>query len=388
MKVYIGCFGSGLGHAARMLEMARELDSGGSEIQFSSSGEVADLIARKGYRCNRIPLADVHYSDAGEFQVKETLLDWPSIMARTDSQLLAEITNIGRFGPDAVLSDSALPTALAGKLLRVPTFSVLNQLNLTSSSQRKGTLSRLFSVGMSAGMGKLWGLSDGVFLPDLPPPYTISERNLWGSGVENARYVGFLFSREESPPDEAAVEFSKDKRPKLFWQVSGPPRTRAAFLQTALEFAKGAERDYAVVVTGGDPSGSVSPRRIGGIWYYEWCPIADVYFGACDVVVSRAGHGTIAQAIANSKPMLLVPISKQPEQEGNAAKAAKLGMAMVLQQGELTRERIYAALHSLIAGSFRERAAGLGDVAARYDARSTIVSALESASTQGRRGPR
>ena len=44
MKVYIGCFGSGLGHAARMLEVARELDARGAEMQFSSSGEVAALI--------------------------------------------------------------------------------------------------------------------------------------------------------------------------------------------------------------------------------------------------------------------------------------------------------------------------------------------------------
>ncbi|MDG6985733.1 MAG: hypothetical protein JRM73_03195 [Nitrososphaerota archaeon] len=388
MKVYIGCFGSGLGHAARMLEVAKELDRKEAKLEFSSSGEVASLISRKGYRCNRLPLADVSYSEDGEFQVKETLLDTPSILTRTNEQLVSELTNIGKFAPDVVLSDSALPTALAGKILRIPTFTVLNQLNLTSSHGRKNAFSRLFSVGMTAGMGKLWELTDYVFLPDLPPPYTISEKNLWGSGVENARYVGFLFSQEKSVPDEAAREFAADKRPKVFWQVSGPPKTRKAFLEKALKYSASMSDEFAFVITGGDPSGATTAERVGGSWYYGWCNIADVYFRSCDVVVSRAGHGTIAQSIMSSKPMLIVPIPKQPEQEGNADKASQLGVSITMHQGDLAVESVRASLRSLLRESHRARAEELGKIARKYDARSTIVAALEEGSRRGRRGPR
>jgi UDP-N-acetylglucosamine--N-acetylmuramyl-(pentapeptide) pyrophosphoryl-undecaprenol N-acetylglucosamine transferase len=384
MKVYIGCFGSGLGHATRMLEVAKALDARGASLEFSSSGEVASLIRARGYRCNGIPLADVRYSDGGEFLIKQTLLDSPSVVARTYRQLLSELANIKRFGADAVLSDSALPTALAGRLLRRPTFVVLNQLNLTSSHERQRALSKVFSAGMSAGMGELWELSERIFLPDLPPPYTISERNLWGSGVENAQYVGFIIPRDTSPPDVAAAEFSRDWRPKVFWQVSGPPKTRGAFLRGALSISQALSDEYAFVVTGGDPAGSATPARAGGVWYYGWCSIADVYFRACDVVVSRAGHGTIAQAVTSSKPMLLVPIPKQPEQEGNAAKAARLGACLAMRQRDLDAGSVRRALRSLIEGDYRRRAELLGDVASRYDARSTIISALE-ASTRARR---
>lgn len=388
MRVYIGCFGSGLGHAARMLELAKELDARGAEMEFSSSGEVASLIASRGYRCNDLPLADVKYSDNGEFQVKETVLDSPSILARTAKQFVTELANIGRFAPDAVLSDSALPTVLAGKARRVPTYTVLNQLNLTSSHGRKGAPSRLFSVGMSAGMGELWELSDHVFLPDLPPPYTISEKNLWGSGVGNTRYVGFLFSRDVSQPDEAALEFSREKKPKVFWQVSGPPKTRSALVEIALQLSEALSDEFSFVVSGGDPLGSKSPRKVGQVWYYDWCDIADLYFRACDAVVSRAGHGTIAQAIMSSKPMLLVPIPRQPEQEGNADKAAKLGVSITLQQWALSAETLRSSLRSLMDGAHREDARRLGEVASEYDARSTIVSAMESGAARARRGPR
>ncbi|MDG6910247.1 MAG: hypothetical protein JRN08_07745 [Nitrososphaerota archaeon] len=388
MKVYIGCFGSGLGHATRMLEIAKELDARGAELEFSSSGEVASLISKNGYRCNSIPLADVTYSDEGEFLVKETILDSPSVVARTSKQFVSELANIGRFAPDAVLNDSALSTSLAGKLLGIPTFTVLNQLNLTSSVEKQNAPSRVFSVGMSAGMGKLWELSDRVFFPDLPPPYTISEKNLWGHGLENTGYVGFITSRERSRPDAVAEEFAAGQRPKVFWQVSGPPKTRGAFLDAALKLGEALSDEFSFVISGGDPRGSAEPRRLGRVWYYEWCGIADVYFKSCDVVVSRAGHGTIAQSILSSKPMLLVPIPRQPEQEGNAEKAARLGASITLQQSKVSAEAVRDSLRSLAGGAYRERAERLGEFASKFDARAAIVSAIESVATAARLGPR
>ncbi|MDG6956054.1 MAG: hypothetical protein JRN05_01060 [Nitrososphaerota archaeon] len=388
MRVYIGCFGSGLGHASRMLEVAGELSARGSTIEFSSSGEVASLLKARGYRCNKLPLADVRYSENGEFLVKETLLDSFSIMAKSYGQLADELKNIGRFAPDVVLSDSALPTVLAGKILRVPAFTVLNQLNLTSSHARAGALSRLLSVGTSTGMGRLWKFSDGVFLPDLPPPYTISEKNLWGSSVAKTRYVGFISPTGGENPDGPGLEFAQDGRTRVFWQVSGPPMTRLPFLRKALEFAKELRERFVFVVSGGDPTGSAAAVRTPGGWFYEWCGNAGFYFRNCDVVVSRAGHGTVGQAILSKKPSLLVPIPKQPEQEGNADKAARLGVSLVVSQDDLTLGALEESLSRLAGEGYRARAAELGDLAGGYDSRSAIVDALEAAARKGRRGLR
>lgn len=388
MKVYIGCFGSGLGHATRMLEIAAELRKKKAAVEFSSSGEVASLIEDRGYRCNRLSLADVRYSESGAFQVKETLLASPSILAHTYEQLGSELANISHFGPDVVLSDSALPTVIAGKILGLPTYTVLNQLNLTSSHGDRRVLPRLLSVGTSASMGKLWELSDEVLLPDLPPPYTISEKNLWGSNVGKTRYVGFLTPSVRSAPDPAAQQFIADGRPRVFWQVSGPPRTRTGFLKVALELSAALSDRYAFVVTGGDPGGNPEPRRLGGGWFYEWCGIADVYFDSCDVVVSRAGHGTVGQAIMASKPSLLVPIPKQPEQEGNAEKAGKLGVSEVIRQGELSARSLRESLDSLTGEDYYARSKSLGDIARSFDAKKAIVDTVEAAASGVRPGPR
>jgi UDP:flavonoid glycosyltransferase YjiC (YdhE family) len=370
-----------------MLEVARELTSRGVKVELSSSGEVAALIRRKGYVCNSLPLADVRYSETGEFAFRRTMLATPSILARTYRQLAIEVSNIERFGPGVVLSDSALSTVLASKLLRLPTYTVLNQLNLTSSIGGERVPTKLLSTGTSAAMGKLWEFSDEILLPDLPPPYTISEKNLWGSDVEKTRYIGFLTPSQNGKPDEAALEFSSDPRPKVFWQVSGPPRTRTTFLRRALESAAALADSYSFVVSAGSPASSSAATRIPGGWFYGWCGIPDYYFEVCDLVVSRAGHGTIGQTLTASKPSLLVPIPRQPEQEGNADKAVRLGVSLRLSQEKLTVEWLKEAIETLMGGKFYSNARRVGEFARSFDARGEIVRTVEAAANGGRPAP-
>jgi len=384
-RVYIGCFGSGLGHAARMLEIAGALTARGATVELSSSDEVATFIESRGYRCNRLPLADVRYSETGEFSLKDTLVASATILGRTFHQLGKELANINRFGPDVVISDSSLPSVLAAKFLGLPALTVLNQLNLTGPQYTSRIATRLLSAGISSFMGRLWEFSDEVLLPDLPPPYTISEKNLWGSHVSKTRYVGFLAMSGTGEPDATAKEFTSDRRPKVFWQVSGPPKTRTSFLRKALECAKMLADEYAFVIAEGSPTSDHVAHRIPGGWSYGWCDIAEVYFESCDVVVSRAGHGTIGQAISCSKPSLIVPIPKQPEQEGNAQKAVRLGTSLMMSQGDLEPTAVRKALHELRGSGHVSAARRLGSLSLRYDARAEIVKSVEAATSRVRR---
>ena len=384
VKVYIGCFGSGLGHARRMLEVAEELIDRGDEVEFSSSGEVAGLIEKSGYHCNRLPLADVRYTESGGFSMKNTLASTPSLLLRTYRQVAEEVANIARFGPAATLSDSSLSTLLASRALRVPAFTVLNQLNLGGSIDGEGSPKRLLSFGTSTGMGRLWELSKVVFLPDLPPPYTISERNLWGSNVSKTRYVGFLGVSGRAEPDEAGIEFVADPRPKVFWQVSGPPRTRTAMVKTALEFASELSDRYVFVVSGGSPGSSSEASRVSGGWSYGWCRIPEFYFSSADIIASRAGHGTICQSIMAGKPSLLIPIPNQPEQLGNAEKAERLGISIALEQEGLSLGLVDGAFRSLLEGRISENVSRLSAYASQFDAKREIWMAIDSATSDRR----
>lgn len=380
-RVYIGCFGSGLGHATRMLEIADLLRSGGALVRFSSSGEVVDFIEKRGYQCNRLPLADVQYGESGGMSLRATMAESPRILGRTYRQVYLEVGNLKTFRPDLVLSDSAVSTVFAARSMKLKVYTILNQLNLNARTSNAGVGASLLSGGTSAGVAKIWEMSEAVLLPDLPPPYTISESSLWPGKVKNVRYIGFLTGSEGGRTDAVSAAFQADPRPKVFWQVSGPPQTRGPFVRAAKAVASALSGAYAFVVTEGDPAGSRVPVRTKGGWVYGWCDVSQAYFDHCDVVVSRAGHGTIARAVTASKPSLLVPITNQSEQEGNAVKAAKLGVSIAVKQENLSVESFRRAFEALRGEPFVSRATRLGKIARSYDAKGTIASLVSAART-------
>ncbi|HZR97964.1 MAG TPA: glycosyltransferase [Chloroflexota bacterium] len=69
---------------------------------------------------------------------------------------------------------------------------------------------------------------------------------------------------------------------------------------------------------------------------------------AADVVVSRAGLGTLSELAALGKPMVLVPMPDS-HQAANARAAARAGAARVVAQADLTPERLVALTHALLA---------------------------------------
>lgn len=360
-----------------MVAVAKALSEAGVEVRFSSSREASEFIRGQGFRCNEVPLADVKYTDMGELAVKDTVVSSPLILAKTYQQVRREVGNISSFEPDAVLSDSVLSTVLAARVLGRRVVTVVNQIHLEAHGAERSARLRMVSLGASRSMRALWSLSDSVLYPDLPPPYTISERNLWGTDATEESYIGFLTMEDSGPPDSAFSQFSSDPRTKIFWQVSGPTQTRAPLVRRALELAEHLSDEYVFVITGGDPTGSKAPSRLSFGWYYSWCAMAGHYFRACDVVVARAGHGTLAQAIESSKPSLLIPIPKQTEQEGNSRKAERLGISIKVEQDELTADVFRRSLRTLNEGDFSERVARLSSIASGYEALPKIVSALE-----------
>jgi UDP-N-acetylglucosamine--N-acetylmuramyl-(pentapeptide) pyrophosphoryl-undecaprenol N-acetylglucosamine transferase len=381
-RVYVSCFGSGLGHATRMLEVARLLSGAGCTVVFSSSGEVSSFIRRMGFRCYSVPLVDVSYTPDGEFSASRTLALSPLLSARACLQFAQELRNISSFSPDVVLSDSMLSTVVAAKLRGMRVVTVLNQLRL-QSSHSSSVVSSAVSAFTAEWLGRLWGRSDSLLIPDLPPPYTISERNLWGvRAAARARYIGFLVPENREGSDKVVDSLWEEKRPKIFFQVSGPPRTRGPLLRAALEVASRLSDRYLFVLSGGDPEGSPVPKRIAGGWYYEWCGVTGRLFRECDVVVSRAGHGTLSQIITNSKPSLLIPIPGQTEQEGNASKAVRLGISLRLDQRYLSSASFNDSMERLLSGKYAERAREVGRVANSYSAKQEVLSEVMRLSGQ------
>jgi len=383
LRVYVGAFGSGMGHASRMAALAEELVARGDQVMFSSSGEVTAWLKAKGYRCNDVPLVDVVFNGSGAFSARETLKYSPVLMARLFTQVRQEVANIGRFAPQVVVSDSMGSTVAASRLRGVRSIAILNQLRLISSPNTPKAIGQVLAGGSITLVNSVWEFCDEILIPDLPPPYTISERNLWsgGTAASRARYIGFLTPKRNDGAggDGLLDEWNGERRRrKVLWQVSGPLPTRASFLAKALQAAKALQEDFLFVITAGDPQGETKPTPVPGGYLYGWCTLSRSFVDTCDAVVSRAGHVSISDYILRAKPCLLVPIQSQTEQIGNASKAGKLGFAIVVEEGELDPQRVREALLDLLDGRCLKRAKELRGVAEGYDAVGAVVKAVRS----------
>lgn len=71
-------------------------------------------------------------------------------------------------------------------------------------------------------------------------------------------------------------------------------------------------------------------------------------YAAADIIISRAGMGTIAEAAAIKAPLVLIPLPHSP-QERNAALLAEAGAAVVLHQNNLTSSMFINTLTKLLA---------------------------------------
>jgi UDP-N-acetylglucosamine--N-acetylmuramyl-(pentapeptide) pyrophosphoryl-undecaprenol N-acetylglucosamine transferase len=101
--------------------------------------------------------------------------------------------------------------------------------------------------------------------------------------------------------------------------------------------------------------------------------LADVY-AAADLVVSRAGAGTVAELAYLGKPSILIPLpgTGGDEQTHNARLLAEAGGAVLLPQSEATPDRLRTEILGLLASPERRvsmaagaRSVGRADAAAR-----------------------
>jgi UDP:flavonoid glycosyltransferase YjiC (YdhE family) len=379
-KLYIGVFGSGLGHAVRMLPIARAAKRMGLDVILSSSGDAVRYLRSCGFTCHEIPYVDVVYNRSGSFTAKETAKLSLPIFLRFFKQIGYEGRNIGDFSPDLVISDSVVATVIAARALGMRAVTVLNQLRLESSPRTPWVFAEMLSSASVALGGIFWGLSDRILLPDLPPPHTISERNLWSAGkiLSKSEYIGFLTPPVDEASDSVTEKLRGDSRMKVFWQISGPVQTRVPLLKKAMAMAQSLEGSVTTVISGGTPGGDTTPRPIRGGYLYDWCGVRDTLVKLADVVVSRAGHTSISQFILSGKPSILIPITSQREQEGNALKAQAMGVAVCISEQELDKEHLDRALEDVRGDAFKRRTAEMRTYANRFDALSSITRLFQS----------
>jgi len=396
LRVYIAPCGIGLGHITRSDPIAKELNRRGNLTIFSTYLDGLDYA-----RHNHLPTYEAvpinfRVTSDGTIDFKRTAATSGfSLGIRIFlRQVVREIQFMKQFRPDIVFSDSRASSLVAARLMRIPVALMLNQFQVEiirrPSNRRLSLFDRFFFFIANIGwlftrtvIQLVWGRSQIILIPDLPSPYTISLGNLAiprrydekvkliGPVIENRRDVGNGRMR-------VAHEIGFDPRKPIVYAAISGPRVERRILAGILKDAfRGISRRYQIVLSQGEPEGQRKPRTVNGIRVYDWIENQDEFIKASDVIVSRAGHGTIMKSLVYGKPMILIPIPDHTEQYGNARRAASLHVAEMIDQNKVTPETLGSAIERILRDDqYKTNSVRVKKTAASLDAVSTACDTI------------
>jgi UDP:flavonoid glycosyltransferase YjiC (YdhE family) len=355
-KVYFTPYGVGLGHASRLITIAEKVQNNSLEVKFSSFGEAVDYISRCGYKCNQVPPVEFSWNSQGSFSLKNSISNVPNWFKNFTIQMVKEVELMIKFSPNIIVSDSRLSSLMSARLLGIPSLVLLNQIKLLLYPKLHSfKAGRFFETVNGEFIGSLWSLANEILIPDLPPPYTISENNIWNTSsvLKKIKYIGIIapkmnISKQQIIKVTNLLNFSNSK-PIVFFHISGPAKTRLPIVRKILDAQKYFKNKIQYVISEGKPNGKIEPFKISDNgWYYEWCPIRDELFILSNILVLRGGHTTISQALQFGKPIISIPIDNHAEQISNSSKITKIGIGLMLKNNELTSEKIVESINTIL----------------------------------------
>jgi UDP:flavonoid glycosyltransferase YjiC (YdhE family) len=370
-RVYLGPCGIGLGHAGRIIPVARELRSQGAEVMFSTYLEAVEFVRRQGFPVVRSPAMSLASDSTGRIDLKATVLNHgvPAISTFI-RQITAEMEFMKAFRPDVVVSDSRLSTVVAGKLLGLPVALVINQFRLMVPSAELGSsLTRLVDGSLMTVLSGGWGSSDVILIPDFPMPYTICIDSLRIPQMyrDKVRMVGFIL--EKGPGEvhgweavrKTAGATGEDRL--IYAAISGPRQEREPLIRMLEPIFEGFPERYKVAMSRGIPGGGSEPSRRGNLTGIPWVEDRYQFLKASNIVVGRGGHNTIMQAICYRKPSIIIPTPNHTEQYANARRAKELGLSEAIHQEDVNEETLLNLADRLLSDEGYERR--LGEIASK-----------------------
>jgi UDP:flavonoid glycosyltransferase YjiC (YdhE family) len=394
--------GIGLGHITRLHPIANELNKRGIRTVFSTY-----LDGLEYAKHNKLPTFEAvplnfRVTSDGTIDFKMTAATAGfSLGIRTFlKQVIREIQFMKRFRPDVVVSDSRASSLVAARLLRIPVALVLNQFRVEIVKRptgRKLTLvDRLFFLIANIGwlfirtaIQLVWGSSQIILIPDLPAPYTISLGNLAIPSRYNRKLKLIGPTVEDGPTSKATKIRARSrlgfdsKKPVIYGAVSGPRIEREVLARLLLKSLGQLPRGFQIVLSRGEPNGEHEGHYLNHARVYDWLENQDDFIRASDILVCRAGHGTIMKSLLYGKPMVLIPIPDHTEQIGNARRATQLHVAKVVEQSALNGSTLESAIREVLDSNvYRKKSAEISRRAASMHAIPTSCNMIQKLGRQ------
>jgi UDP-N-acetylglucosamine--N-acetylmuramyl-(pentapeptide) pyrophosphoryl-undecaprenol N-acetylglucosamine transferase len=386
MRVYFAPCGIGLGHVGRIVPIAKKLREKHVQLVFSTYRDGIYYVENEKFPLMKAPPIGFQVKPDGSIDFRQTAVNPGPFFASFTllKQANAEVKFIESFNPDVVVSDSRISSLLAARLLGIPRICVLNQFQVIVPRRKHHLQLARFVDSMALTLiGKMWTSGNTVLIPDFPPPYTISIGNLSipKTYMKNVRLVGPIL---EVHPNELEAEDKLRKKlglpldkPVIFVPISGSIKEKAFLTGILRKILLEFPEDYEIVMSLGYPDNNNRPIRHGNVTIYKWIPNRFEYLKACDVVVGRAGHGTITQTMCYGKPIILVPTPGHTEQINNAKQAQDLGVARILLQKDLSKETLLKTVQQVLQSGNADRLRAIQKEVLQYDGLEDVVRTID-----------
>ncbi len=171
------------------------------------------------------------------------------------------------------------------------------------------------------------------FIPDLPGDLNLSGRLSHGMKLpDNVRYIGILsrIAGSEQSPDEIHINFQHNTV-----ILSGPEPQREILKQKLISVLK--DQDPPTVIFEGKPGTSEATGRKGNIIFYSHLPssrMKEILSGS-KYIIARSGYSTIMELLSVNCTALIVPTPGQTEQEYLAEYLSEKGWFHTIAQNKI-----------------------------------------------------
>ena len=372
----------------RVAPLARKLQESGAKLVFSTYTDGINYVQQENFPLIKAPPIGAQVKPDGSIDFRKTAINPGPFLASFMllNQINAEIRSIEGFRPDVVVSDSRASSLLAADLLGIPRVCILNQFQaIVPRKTHLLHLARFADIVTLTLIGKIWTSVKALLIPDFPQPYTISVGNLTipKSYSKNVKFIGPIVPKRpnELPTKEELREQLKlpADKPIIFAPLSGPTSEKAFVTGVLRKILLDFPEEYEIIMSFGYPNADNTPMRHGNLTIYKWLPNRFEFLKACDVAIGRAGHGTITQCMCYGKPMVLIPTPGHTEQISNAKQAENIGVAKIVLQERLSKQRMLDKIRESLEKEMVERAKEVQLEALKHDGLENAVKEIITA---------
>lgn len=268
--------------------------------------------------------------------------------------VLQSLSAVRAFRPDVVLATGgyvSVPPVLAAWLLRVPILTHEQTVTVGLANRIAGRFATRIALTFEGARDELpAALRKKAFVTGNP----VREAVFDGDRARAARRFGFV------PEDDALpclyVTGGAQGARVINQAVAGAIEALTAGARVLHQCGAAAEKELEAVREGMPPAVA---RRWQVMAFVPSEAIGDAW-ALCDLLLARAGAGTVTEACAMGKPAVFVPLvpASGDEQTRNAQRSAEAGGAVILRQADCDPDRVREAVLPLLSDPARRAAMG------------------------------